>query len=210
MAFIIILHSFQNMCIFWIWQSLLLWSLILLQRFPHVSFSCMGLCLSYLNHWGRVTHICVGNLTIIGSDNGLSPGRRQAITWTNAGLLLIGRLGTNFNEILLGIQTFSFKKMHLKMSSAKKAAILSRPQWVNDGIHAQEIGLLWHFGQHCIHHHNCEWNLFRLLLLNPCHGIGAKLWHIIVCYICYHWWHIFVKWRLSLIDSQIMALGWGK
>ena len=33
-----------------------------------------------LTHWGRVTHICVGNLTIIGSDNGLSPGRRQAIS----------------------------------------------------------------------------------------------------------------------------------
>ena len=32
-----------------------------------------------LTHWGRVTHICIGNLTIIGSDNGLSPGRRQAI-----------------------------------------------------------------------------------------------------------------------------------
>ena len=72
-----------------------------------------------LTHWGRVTHICVGNLTIIGSDNGLSPGRRQAITWTNAGLLLIGPLRTNFSEILIGIQTFSFRKMDLKMSSAK-------------------------------------------------------------------------------------------
>ena len=41
---------------------------------------------------GRETHICVGNLTIIGSDNGLSPGRRQAITWTNAGILLMGPL----------------------------------------------------------------------------------------------------------------------
>ena len=38
----------------------------------------------------RVTHICVDNLTIIGSDNGLSPGRRQAIIWTNAEILLIG------------------------------------------------------------------------------------------------------------------------
>ena len=28
-----------------------------------------------LTHWGRVTHICVIDLTIIGSDNGLSPGR---------------------------------------------------------------------------------------------------------------------------------------
>ena len=50
-----------------------------------------------LTHWGRVTHICVDNLTIIGSDNGLSPGRRQAIIWTNAGILLIGPLGTIFN-----------------------------------------------------------------------------------------------------------------
>ena len=64
-------------------------------------------------------HICVGKLTIIGSDNGLSPGRRQAIIWTNAGMLLIGPLGTNFNEILIEIHTFSFKKMHLKMASAK-------------------------------------------------------------------------------------------
>ena len=72
-----------------------------------------------LTYWGRVTHICVGKQTIIVSDNGLSPGRRQAIIWTNAGILLIGPLGTNFSEILIGIQTFSFKKMHLKMSSAK-------------------------------------------------------------------------------------------
>ena len=48
-----------------------------------------------------------------------SPGRRQAIIWTNAGILLIGPLGTNFSELLIEIQTFSFKKMHLKMSSVK-------------------------------------------------------------------------------------------
>ena len=69
-------------------------------------------------HWGRATHICVGKLTTIGSDNGLSPGRRQAIIWTIAGILLLGPLGTYFSEILIRIQTFSFKKMHLKMSSA--------------------------------------------------------------------------------------------
>ena len=72
-----------------------------------------------LTHWGRVTHICIVKLTIIGSDNGLSPGRRQANIWTNDGILLIGPLGTNFREILFGIQTFSFKEMHLKMASAK-------------------------------------------------------------------------------------------
>ena len=70
-------------------------------------------------HWGRVTHICVGNLAIIGSNNGLSPGRRQAIIWTDVGILLIGSWGTNFSEIWIGIETFSLKKIHLKMSSAK-------------------------------------------------------------------------------------------
>ena len=74
---------------------------------------------SLLTHWGRVTHICVGNLTIIGSDNGSSPGRRQAITWTNVGILLIRPLGTNFSEMLIASRTFSFKKPHLKMWSGK-------------------------------------------------------------------------------------------
>ena len=47
--------------------------------------------------------MCIGNLTIVGSDNGLSPGRRQAIIWTNAGILSIGSLGTNLSEILIEI-----------------------------------------------------------------------------------------------------------
>ena len=66
-----------------------------------------------------MTHICVNNLTIIGSGNGLSPGRRQTIIWTNAEILLIGPLGTNFIEILIEIHTFSFKKIHFKMASWK-------------------------------------------------------------------------------------------
>ena len=66
-----------------------------------------------------MTHICVGKLTTVASDNGLSPERRQAIIWINAGILLIGPLGTKFNEILIEIDLFSFMKMHLKMSSAK-------------------------------------------------------------------------------------------
>ena len=72
-----------------------------------------------LTHWGRGTHICVGKLTTIGSDNGLSPGRHQAIIWTNAGILLIRPVGTYFSEILIEIQKFSFKKIDLKMSSGK-------------------------------------------------------------------------------------------
>ena len=67
-----------------------------------------------------VTHICVVKLTIIDSDNGLSPGRRQAIVWTNAVILSIGPLGTNFSEILNKIIIFSFKKMRSKVSSGKR------------------------------------------------------------------------------------------
>ena len=72
-----------------------------------------------LTHWGRVAHSCVIELTIIGSNNCLSPGRHQAIIWTNAGILLIGTLGTKFGEILSEINTFSCMEMRLKMSSAK-------------------------------------------------------------------------------------------
>ena len=72
-----------------------------------------------LTNWGRVTHISVNKIIIIGSDNGLSPGRHQAIIWNNAGILLIGPLGINFSGTSIEIPTFSIKKMHLKMSSAK-------------------------------------------------------------------------------------------
>ena len=61
-------------------------------------------------------HISVGNPAIIGSDNGLLPGRHQAIIWTNVGVLLTGHY---FSEILIEIHTFSFKKLHLKVSSGK-------------------------------------------------------------------------------------------
>ena len=64
-------------------------------------------------------HIHVSKMIFIGSDNGLSPGQGQAIISTNAGILLIQTLGTNFSEILSSIHTFSYKKMHLKLLSAK-------------------------------------------------------------------------------------------
>ena len=82
-----------------------------------------------LTHWGRVTHICVSKLTIIGSDNGLSPDRRQAIIWTNAGLLLIGPSGTNFSEIL--IEIIFIQENAFESVVCETAAILSRPQCVN-------------------------------------------------------------------------------
>ena len=96
-----------------------------------------------LTHWGQVSHISVSRLTIIGSDNGLSPGRRQAIIWTNAEILLIGPLGTNFNEILIETHIFSFKKMHLKMS-AKWRPFCLRPNMLNSDICSGSVTTMLH------------------------------------------------------------------
>ena len=73
-----------------------------------------------------MTHICVGKLATIASDNGLSPGRHQAIIWTNAGILLIWSLGTNFSEFKISIEENAFENIVCEM-----AAIVSRPQCVN-------------------------------------------------------------------------------
>ena len=85
---------------------------------------------NFLTHWGRVTHICVGKLTIIGSDNGLLPGRCQAIIWNNAGILLIAPLGTNQwyhnrNSYIFILEN-AFENIIWKM-----VAIWSQPQCVN-------------------------------------------------------------------------------
>ena len=75
-----------------------------------------------LTQRGRVTHICAGKLTIVGSDNCLSPGRRKANIWTGAGILLIGTLRTNFTSNRF-IQENAFKNVMCEMVSN-----LSRPQ----------------------------------------------------------------------------------
>ena len=90
----------------------------------------VNLCVSTLIDWGRVTHTCVGNLAIVGSDNCLSPGWRHAIIWTDAGILLIGPPETDFNEILIKNRTFSFKKIYLKMSPDSK-------------VHEANMGPIW-------------------------------------------------------------------
>ena len=80
------------------------------------------------------------NRVSIGSDNGLSPIRRQAITWTNAGLLSIEPLGTNFSEIWIEILAFSFRKMRLKMLLPKwRPSCPGGDEW----IISCEIALRW-------------------------------------------------------------------
>ena len=77
----------------------------------------------WLTHLGQRTHICLRKLTIIDSDNGLPPGRRQAIIWANAGILLIGPLGTNICDILTKSRIFSFMKLYLKMYLENDSAV---------------------------------------------------------------------------------------
>ena len=74
-------------------------------------------CPGALTHW--VMHTCVNNLAIIGSHNGLLPGWQQPIICTNAEILLLRPLGTKANDMLIGINTFSFVKKHVKMLSMK-------------------------------------------------------------------------------------------
>ena len=113
-----------------------------------------------LTHWGWVTHFCVSKLTIIDSDNGLSPERRQAIIWTNAGILSIGTLETNLSEILSEIHTFSFKKMHLKTSSGKR-----RPSCLG-------LNVLIIMGLQCIPVTYLSLHQYQAVLV----GISASIW----------------------------------
>ena len=101
-----------------------------------------------LTHWGRATHIRASKLTIIDSDNGLSPGRRQAIIWPNAGIFLIGSLGRSFSEISIGIQTFSFKKIHLKCrlrNDVQKMAAISQTTHLNAFSWIKMLNFHWSF-----------------------------------------------------------------
>ena len=83
-----------------------------------------------ITHWDRVTHICVSQLIIIGSDNGLSPDRRQAIIWNKWWNIVIWTLGKKFQwnlnrNLYIFIQENAFENVVWKL-----AVILSRPQCV--------------------------------------------------------------------------------
>ena len=101
----------------------------------YLIFRQSGNIIAKLTHWGRVTHICVGNLTIIGSDNGLSPGGQQAIIWDNAGILLTGPLEINFNEILIENQSIFIQENQFE--NVVQKAILSQPQCQGWGTRTQ-------------------------------------------------------------------------
>ena len=110
----------------WLYNDMEIWgnipkNILLWSGLVQHSYDENEICISLtdLTHWGQVTHICVSKLTVIGSDNGLSPCRRQAIIWTSARIFSIAPLGTNCSKILIEIRISSSKKTHLKASFAK-------------------------------------------------------------------------------------------
>ena len=105
-----------------------------------------------LNVWARVTYICLSNLTIIGSDNGLSPGQRQSIIWTNPGLLLIGQ------AIIISL-----------WPSLLTHKCVTRPQWINVSqipIYSVHIERVWYAFDK-----GHTW----LVYSKRCHGVGVKV-----------------------------------
>ena len=131
-----------------------------------------------------MTHICVGKLIIIGSDNGLSPDRRQAIIWTNAWLLSIGPTWTYFSENLIKIQQFSLKKMHVKMSPAKW-----RPSCLglNVLIHSYEPGwvhLFYMISNYFATNDYCKSEyIMQILMLVKQNPQTVQYFHCYVCFI---------------------------
>ena len=142
-------------------------------------------------------HICFGNVTTIGSDNGLSPGWHQTIIWTNCGILLIGTLGTNFSEILIEIQTFSFKKMRLKVSSAKWRPFCLCLN-VLMALQAWQLMLLPSIAMSVCH---MEYRgRSQCLLQQPCVGLGKRAGAM-----CDAWWDFLMR---ALI-TRFMGPMWG-
>ena len=69
--------------------------------------------------------------SVFGSANGLSPVRRQAIPWTNAALLSIGHLRTNFGEIWIQIKKLFIHENAFKTVACEMATNLFRGRGVN-------------------------------------------------------------------------------
>ena len=142
-----------------------LWFLISLHR----GNSIARLSKSISTHWGRATHICVGNLTIIGSDNGLAPDRRQAIIWTNAGILLIGPLRINvfIQENAFENVVWKMRPFYLGLNVLRYVGKIDH-QYQSTSVRpliASTVNVLW--GElsvvkecrACLSHNMMEWNL---------------------------------------------------
>ena len=85
------------------------------------------------------------NRVSIGSVKGLSPIRCQGNIYTNARLLSIGPLGTNFSDIIIKMQNFSFTQMHLQMWSGGYVVQVDMSWWHAWVITSEKRHRVWSF-----------------------------------------------------------------
>ena len=100
-----------------------------------------------LTHLLLVPHICVSEL---GSGNGLAPNRRQAITWTNAGLFSIGSWEQFSVKLQLEFYHFDSRKCFCNCRLPKWWPFCPQGRWFkgcSKGCHKASLGLsfLTHF-----------------------------------------------------------------
>ena len=132
---------------------------------------------------GRCIYASV-NLTIIASDNGLSPVRCQAINCSNAGLLLIGLMGTNFSEIFINMKQISHKKLSLKISSEIAGNFVSVSMcWTERDF---DTGI----------HQGC----YLIPVLFQYTGVVAWHW---MAKLFFHWQVIFLKHNIICLHRQV-------
>ena len=164
-------HKFSNPCNVWLrlYKSVLndTDKMQLMQRYIMLVILLFSVFLTYIDTvirkniscinfhfmcWGRMTHICVNKLNIFGSDNGLSPGRRQAIKWTNAGILLTRTLGTKFSDILNAIHAFliknAFQNVAWKMASICLGLNVSIIAWLWARYSINILYSSYYYGKH--------------------------------------------------------------
>ena len=151
----------------WTWQDVLYYLWWLLWELHVLWFKSVPVGVPDKTHWGRVTHICICNLTSIGWDNGLLPGRHQAIIWTNAAILSTRPWRTYFSEILFKIQKFLFKEIHLKILSPKW-----QPFWL--GLNVLNKTLEWKLvNDHKLHVKTCYRQVSNSTLKRFSYCLGA-------------------------------------
>ena len=87
-----------------------------------------------MNYYPLWMYASVNRLSI-GSDNGVSPLRHQAIIWTNAGWLSIGHLGTRFSDTLIKMKKklFHWPKCIWKYN-LRNGGNFVQVRWVNNGM----------------------------------------------------------------------------
>ena len=125
-------------------------------KWQYIRESLDAYMLSFISSQPRDRIKASMNKSIFASDNGLSPSMRQAIIWSNAGILLIGPLGTKSSEIRIKIQNFSFMKIHLKKSSGKWQPFCAGGDELS--FHSLSV----------IHIHYCNIIRFEITLNNKC------------------------------------------